>query len=78
MSKSFTARSAVMRHDGATYRSALSSARQWMGQFFDLSVAINRALLEELQQLEPIDIDPALPDISGAARLLRAAVARLR
>jgi len=67
----FTARSAVARHDGATYRTSLASARQWLGEFFELSDAVNRALLAEIQLLEPVNIDPRLPDISGSARLLR-------
>jgi uroporphyrin-3 C-methyltransferase len=67
----FTARSAVARHDGATYRTSLAGARQWLGEFFDLSTAANAALLKEIQLLEPVNIDPELPDISGSARLLR-------
>jgi len=67
----FTARTAVARHDGAAYRTSLASARQWLGEFFDLGDGINRALLAEIQLLEPVNIDPALPDISASARLLR-------
>ena len=67
----FTARSAVARHDGTAYRIALAAARQWLGEFFDLSAPLNDALLKEIQLLEPINIDPALPDISGSARALQ-------
>ena len=67
----FTARSAVARHDGPAYRAAIAGARQWLGQFFELSDPLNRALLQEIQSLEPINIDPALPDISASARTLQ-------
>lgn len=67
----FSARTAVARHDAAGFRSALASARQWTGEFFDLSSPATQALLGEIQALEPIEIDPPLPDISGSARALR-------
>jgi uroporphyrin-III C-methyltransferase len=67
----FSARTAVARHDAAGYRSALATARQWLGEFFDLSSPATQALLGEIQALEPIEIDPPLPDISGSARALR-------
>lgn len=67
----FTARSAVARHDGPAYRSALAGARQWLGEFFDLSAPVSRTLLAEVQALEPVNIDPALPSIAASARLLQ-------
>jgi uroporphyrin-III C-methyltransferase len=67
----FTARSAVARHDAPAYRAALAGARQWLGEYFELSNPDAQALLEQVQQLEPIDIDPQLPDISGSSRSLQ-------
>lgn len=67
----FSARTALARHDSATYRSALANARRWLGEFFDLSSPAGQALLAEVQALEPIDVDPPLPDLSGSARALR-------
>jgi uroporphyrin-3 C-methyltransferase len=67
----FTARSAVNRHDGSAYRTALASARQWLGEFFELSDPRSRAVLEEIQSLEPVNIDPKLPEVSASARLLQ-------
>ena len=61
----FAARTAVARHDDTAYRTALAGARQWLGDFFELSSPAAQALLEQIQALEPIDIDPQLPDISG-------------
>jgi uroporphyrin-3 C-methyltransferase len=67
----FTARTAVARHDQATYRGSLSAARQWLGQFFDVSSAATQALLKEIQLLEAVDIDPKLPDISKSTESLQ-------
>jgi uroporphyrin-3 C-methyltransferase len=67
----FTARTAVARHDQATYRASLSAARQWLGQFFDIDAAAVQALLKEIQLLEAVEIDPKLPDISKSAESLQ-------
>lgn len=67
----YSARAAVVRHDAASYRSAMAGARQWLTEYFDLHDAGAAALLKEIQTLEPIDIDPVLPDISASARALQ-------
>lgn len=67
----FSARAAAVRHDNPGYRSALAGARQWVGEFFDLTNPSAALLLEEIQRLEPIDIDPRLPDVSGSSRALQ-------
>ena len=67
----FSARTAVVRHDNASYRSALAGAKQWLGEFFDLTDPKAVALLEEVRKLEPIDINPPLPDVSGSSRILQ-------
>ncbi|MGH8175937.1 MAG: uroporphyrinogen-III C-methyltransferase [Steroidobacter sp.] len=67
----FSARTALARHDQSGYRSALAGARQWLGEFFDLSDPAAQTLLKEVQALEPINIDPPLPQISGSTRALQ-------
>ncbi len=67
----FAARTAVARHDADAYRNALSSARTWLGQLFDLSSPAAQVMLKELQALEPVHISPPLPDISGSSAALR-------
>jgi uroporphyrin-3 C-methyltransferase len=67
----FSARTAVIRHDAATYRSSLAAARQWLGEFFDIDSPAARSVLGEIQALEVIDIDPPLPDISKSAESLQ-------
>ncbi|HEX2494394.1 MAG TPA: uroporphyrinogen-III C-methyltransferase [Steroidobacter sp.] len=67
----FAARTSVTRHDEEGYRNALAVARRWLGEFFDLTDPAAQALLKEVQALEPVDVDPPLPEISDAARALR-------
>lgn len=67
----FAARTAAARHDNESYRSSLASARRWLGEYFDLTDPAAQALLREVQSLEPIDVDPPLPEISDATRALR-------
>lgn len=67
----FTARTAVARHDQATYRGSLASARQWLGEFFDMSAPGAQTLLKEIQLLEAVEIDPPLPDISRSTESLQ-------
>lgn len=67
----FAARQALLRHDGATYRSSMASARGWVSENFNLRKAPVQSALTEIQTLEPIDVDPALPDISASVRMLQ-------
>jgi uroporphyrin-3 C-methyltransferase len=67
----FAARTAVIRHDEQAYRTALAGARRSLGDFFDLSSPEAQSLLNEVQALEPIDIDPALPTVTNSINALR-------
>jgi uroporphyrin-3 C-methyltransferase len=67
----FAARTAVARHDEQGYRTALASARRSLGEFFDLSEPTTQSLLDEVQALEPVDVDPALPSLAGPINALR-------
>ncbi|HKE93304.1 MAG TPA: uroporphyrinogen-III C-methyltransferase [Povalibacter sp.] len=67
----FSARAAVVRHDNTAYRSALAGARQWLSEFFDLADPGAAALAKQIAALEPINIDPSLPDVSGSSLALQ-------
>lgn len=67
----FSARSAVTRLDAQAFTQALSAARIWMREYFDLQDPAVQAALKEVQSLEPIQISPALPDISSSSAALR-------
>lgn len=67
----FSARTAVARHDGQTYRTALAAARRSLDESFDLSQPSAQALLDEVQALEPVNIDPTLPGVTHSITALR-------
>lgn len=67
----FAARTAAARHDNEHYRNSLAGARRWLDQYFDLSDPTAQALLQEVQSLEPLDVDPPLPEVADATRALR-------
>lgn len=67
----FSARTAVARHDSSAYRVSLAGTRQWLAEFFDLSSPASQAFLKQIQDLEPIEIDPQLPDISASSHALQ-------
>jgi uroporphyrin-3 C-methyltransferase len=67
----FSARNAVTRLDAQAFTQALSAARVWMREYFDLQDPAVQAALKEVQALEPVQIRPALPDISSSSAALR-------
>jgi uroporphyrin-III C-methyltransferase len=67
----FSARQAVLRHDSPTYRASLASARQWLADNFEMNDTAAQVVLKEIQALEPINIDPALPDVAASVRMLQ-------
>jgi uroporphyrin-3 C-methyltransferase len=67
----FSARTALARHDSSSYRVALAQARRWLGEYFDLTDPVCIAMLDEIQSLEPVEIDPTLPELAGSSRELR-------
>jgi uroporphyrin-3 C-methyltransferase len=67
----FAARVAAMRPDGAGYVQSLGSAGAWMQQYFDSNRPEVADALAEIAALAAIDIDPALPPVGAAARVLQ-------
>jgi uroporphyrin-3 C-methyltransferase len=67
----FAARVAAMRPDGAGYVQALGSAGAWIQQYFDSTKPEVADALTETAALAAIDIDPAMPPVGAAARLLQ-------
>jgi len=65
------ARLALLRNDDAQYSSALQTAVQWLGSYFDNAGTGVQQLTAELEQLAQVNISPALPDVSASLRLLR-------
>jgi uroporphyrin-3 C-methyltransferase len=67
----FSARIAVIRHDNEAYRAALSNARRWLDQYFDVNDRNTAELRREIDSLSAIDVDPPLPDISRSSQVLQ-------
>lgn len=65
------ARLALLRNDEAQYSSALQTAVQWLGSYFDNTSASVQQLTVELGKLAQVNISPPLPDVSASLRLLR-------
>lgn len=66
-------RVAALRRDPQAYASSLRNARAWVESWYDTTDPTVEAMLDELAALDDVDLDPALPDIGGSLRMLRAA-----
>ncbi len=70
------ARVAALRRDGDAFRDSVRSAQAWIARWYDTSDPTVQAMLGELNALEGQRLNPPLPDITGALRLLRGADGR--
>lgn len=70
-----SARQALINHDEAAYRSALSGAARWLDQTFDASDSGVNGLRTEFDALAKIQIAPPLPGVADSTRLLERFVA---
>lgn len=68
-----SARVAAIRRDGAVFRNSLRNAHRWIDSWYDTEDATVQALLDEIRALESQALQPDLPDLNAALRLLRAA-----
>jgi uncharacterized protein HemX len=63
-----------MQPDGAAYSQSLRAAGTWIEQYFDPSSPKVAATLAEIESLGTISIDPVLPKIGAAGRLLQSVI----
>jgi len=70
----FGARVAAMQPDGAAYAQSLRAADAWLQQYFDTSKPEVEAAAQELAALELTIIEPPLPPIGEAGRLLQGVI----
>lgn len=70
----FAARVAAMQPDGVAYAQSLRSAGHWLEQYFDVAKPQVEAALAELAALELTIIEPPLPKIGDAGRMLHAVI----
>ena len=69
------ARAALMEKDVQNYRGSVRTAINWLGEYFDTDDQAVRSMQDRLTEMEQVDIDPPVPDISASLRLLRQIVA---
>lgn len=67
-----SARAALLLGDTASFRSALDSAVQWLGDYYRAEDPTVSAARAELERLRGLELDPPLPDLSRSVGLLRA------
>lgn len=70
------AQSALLREEPRLYHQSLAKAEQWLGDHFALNPQ-TQALLDTLGELQQVQVEVELPDISEAHNLLRQYLERL-
>lgn len=66
------ARLALLRGDVSQLHLALQTAQEWLTRYFDERSAAVSSMREAMDSVAAVDIHPALPDISGSLKALRA------
>ncbi|PLY12954.1 MAG: HemX protein [Sedimenticola sp.] len=66
-----SARMAMLRADQPLYQASLEIARQWLNDFFETDNSAAQALLVQINELEAVNVQPDLPDISASLLALR-------
>lgn len=62
---------AALRHQPKSYQASLSTALQWLQQYFVADNSVTQSMAQQLKNLQSIDVRPQLPDLSGSLRKLR-------
>lgn len=65
------ARAALLQGDAAAYRQSLTTAREWLLEYFDTEHAQVAGMLDDINGLLSVSLQPDLPDISGALQTFR-------
>jgi uroporphyrin-3 C-methyltransferase len=67
-----TVRLAVLRGDTASFRASLAVAAEWIREYYDTGDAAVANVLDSLQRMSSLRLDPELPDISSSLESTRA------
>ncbi len=70
-----TARLALLRGDEVAYHSALKTAAQWLGRYYDGDDAAVREVLATLARLDKIVVKPELPSVKASLEAIREVLA---
>lgn len=66
------ARLAVLRHDTENLHTSISLLLDWLKRYYDTSDAAVVNIMDTLEQMETLELQPELPDISSSLETLRA------
>ncbi len=58
-------RLALLNGNNVIYQERLTTTKKWINQYFDTEHNVTRNMLASIDELQKIDIDPPLPDISS-------------
>jgi uroporphyrin-3 C-methyltransferase len=64
-------RLALLRRDNELYRRNLKDTRIWVDQYFDKEDAAVNMVINSVDEMLGVELQPGLPDISGSLRALR-------
>ena len=67
-----SAKLAVLRADSGNLRASIGLSQSWLRQYFDTKDSAVINVMETLEQMQAIELKPALPDISSSVESLRA------
>ena len=67
-----SARLSVLRADTGNLRASIILIQSWLRQYFDINDSAVINVMETLEQMQLIELKPALPDISSSVETLRA------
>jgi uroporphyrin-III C-methyltransferase len=65
------ARLAVLQHNTAVFRQSVNEAADWLQAYFDSESSAVVSVQNTLTEMREIELQPALPDVSGSLRELR-------
>lgn len=65
------ARAALLQGEAAAYRQSLEMAREWLNRYFDVNDPNVRGMLADVNGLLEVQLQPELPDITGALAKFR-------
>lgn len=65
-----TARLALLQRDTQTFRTTITTTQEWLKRYYDTGASSTSAMLTSLTPLTTIELQPELPDLSSALRLI--------
>ncbi len=64
------ARLALLQRDTRTFHGTIATIQAWLNRYYDINASSTNAMLSSLTPLATLELQPALPDLSGALHLL--------